>query len=159
MSIYRLEEVTKQYGARRVLDGINLEVQPGEVLAIVGPSGSGKSTLLRLLNFLDPPTAGRIRFQESEFSATRDMPLAVSRRVTMVAQRPILLDRSVEANVRYPLSLRHRRDSAGACAAASGAGRAGRSGQTAGAHALRRRGAARGAGTGHGHRAGCPAAG
>ena len=71
MSIYRLEAVTKQYGARRVLDGINLEVQPGEVLAIVGPSGSGKSTLLRLLNFLDPPTSGRIRFQGSESSATR----------------------------------------------------------------------------------------
>ena len=118
MSIYRLEEVTKQYGARRVLDGINLEVQPGEILAIVGPSGSGKSTLLRLLNFLDPPTSGRIRFQGSEFSATRDVPLAVSRRVTMVAQRPILLDRTVEANVRYPLSLRQRRDSVGACAAA-----------------------------------------
>ena len=46
------------------------------------------------------------------------MPLAVSRRVTMVAQRPILLDRTVEANVRYPLSLRQRRDSVGACAAA-----------------------------------------
>ena len=118
MSIYRLEEVTKKYGARRVLDGISLDVQSGEVLAIVGPSGSGKSTLLRLLNFLEPPTAGRIHFQESEFSATRDVPLAVSRRVTTVAQRPILLDRTVEANVRYPLSLRHRRDSAGACAAA-----------------------------------------
>jgi|WetSurMetagenome_2_1015567.scaffolds.fasta_scaffold261309_2 tungstate transport system ATP-binding protein len=118
MSIYRLEEVTKQYGTRRVLDSINLEVQPGEVLAIVGPSGSGKSTLLRLLNFLEPPTSGRIRFQESESSATRDVPLAVSRRVTTVAQRPVLLDRTVEANVRYPLSLRHRRDSVGACAEA-----------------------------------------
>jgi tungstate transport system ATP-binding protein len=118
MSIYRLEAVTKQYGTRRVLDGINLEVQRGEILAVVGPSGSGKSTLLRLLNFLEPPTAGRIHFQDSEFSATRDVSLAVSRRVTTVAQRPILLDRTVEANVRYPLSLRHRRDSAGACAAA-----------------------------------------
>lgn len=118
MSLYRLEGITKEYGARRVLDGINLEVRPGEILAIVGPSGSGKSTLLRLLNFLEPPTAGRIRFLEGEFNAAREMPLAVSRRVTMVAQRPILLDRSVEANVRYPLSLRRRRDSAGVCAAA-----------------------------------------
>ncbi len=118
MSLYRLEGITKEYGARRVLDGISLEVRPGEVLAIVGPSGSGKSTLLRLLNFLEPPTAGRIRFLEGEFNAAREMPLAVSRRVTMVAQRPILLDRSVEANVRYPLSLRRRRDSAGVCAAA-----------------------------------------
>ena len=43
MSIYRLEEVTKQYGARRVLDGIDLEVQPGEILAIVGPSGRARA--------------------------------------------------------------------------------------------------------------------
>jgi tungstate transport system ATP-binding protein len=118
MSIYRLEEVTKTYGARRVLDGISLQVQQGEILAIVGPSGSGKSTLLRLLNFLEPPTSGRIRFQDVEFSATRGVSLAVSRCVTTVAQRPILLDRTVEANVRYPLSLRRRRDSLGACAAA-----------------------------------------
>jgi len=118
MSIYHLEEVTKIYGTRRALDGISLEVRPGEILGIVGPSGSGKSTLLRLLNFLEPPTAGRIRFRDAEFSATRAPSLAVSRRVTTVAQRPILLDRTVEANVRYPLALRRRRDSAGACAAA-----------------------------------------
>jgi tungstate transport system ATP-binding protein len=116
--IYRLEEVTKAYGARRVLDAVSLQIRQGEILAIVGPSGSGKSTLLRLLNFLEPPTGGCVRFRDVEFSASQRVTLAVSRCVTTVAQRPILLDRTVEANVRYPLSLRRRRDSAGACAAA-----------------------------------------
>ena len=110
-AIYRLDSVTKLYGTRRVLDGVSLDVQRGEVLAVVGPSGSGKSTLLRLLNFLEPPTSGRIRFGEVEFSATQAVPLAVSRKVTTVAQRPVLLDRTVQANVRFPLQLRGQRNS------------------------------------------------
>ena len=86
-------------------------MQRGEVLAVVGPSGSGKSTLLRLLNFLEPPTSGRIRYGDVEFSATQAVPLAVSRQVTTVAQRPVLLDRTVQANVRFPLQLRGQRNS------------------------------------------------
>ncbi len=116
--VYRLEEVSKVYNNRRVVDAINLEIRRGEILAVVGPSGSGKSTLLRLLNFLEPPTSGRIRFQDAEFSPTQSMPLALSRQVTTVAQRPILLDRSVQANVRFPLRLRGQRDATVAIEAA-----------------------------------------
>jgi ABC-type polar amino acid transport system ATPase subunit len=56
-----LEGVTKRFGDLDVLVGVDLEVRPGEVLALLGPSGGGKSTLLRLLNGLEIRDAGRLR--------------------------------------------------------------------------------------------------
>lgn len=58
--IIRVEALRKSFGEREVLRGIDLEVAPGEVVVIIGPSGCGKSTLLRCLNYLEPPTQGRI---------------------------------------------------------------------------------------------------
>jgi tungstate transport system ATP-binding protein len=112
--VYRLQNVSKEYEGRRVLQVENLKIERGEVFALVGPSGAGKSTLLRLLDFLEPPTSGRIRFLDVEFSATQPMPLKYRRRVTTVFQRPILLNRSVQANVGYGLGLRGERDTDGA---------------------------------------------
>jgi tungstate transport system ATP-binding protein len=111
--VYRLQNVSKEYSGRRVLQVENLKIQRGEVFALVGPSGAGKSTLLRLLNFLEAPSSGRIRFLDVEFSDTQPMPLKYCRRVTTVFQRPILLNRSVHANVEYGLRLRGLRDTEG----------------------------------------------
>lgn len=111
-ALYTLRDVTVRYGARTVLAIEELDIRRGEVLAVVGPSGAGKSTLLRLLNFLQPPTTGEICFDGLTFAADRAATLAMRRRVTTVFQRPVLLKRTVAANVAYGLQLRGQRDSA-----------------------------------------------
>ena len=61
--VVRIEGLRKAFGDNVVLRGIDLEVQRGEVVVILGPSGSGKSTLLRCVNLLETPTDGRIFFE------------------------------------------------------------------------------------------------
>jgi len=60
MPLVEIADVTKYFGVLKVLDGISLDVEPGEIIAIIGRSGSGKSTLLRCINGLEPIQAGRI---------------------------------------------------------------------------------------------------
>ena len=110
--IYQLRDVAKEYDGRRVLHVQHLDIRRGEIFALVGPSGAGKSTLLRLLNFLEPPTRGSIRFLDTEFDSGQPMSLGLRRHVTTVFQRPILLNRSVWANVDYGLQLRGQRRAA-----------------------------------------------
>ncbi len=104
--IYELTGIRQVYNGRTVLDIAHLEIEEGEVLALVGPSGAGKSTLLRLLNFLETPSAGVIRFAGQ---AVGGASLPVRRQVTTVFQRPILQRASVRANVAYGLRLRGQR--------------------------------------------------
>ena len=108
--LYQIRDLEQRYNGRCVLAIEQLDIYPGEVLGIVGPSGAGKSTLLRLLNFLEPPSQGRITFRRHPFDAEREMKLALRRRVTTVFQRPFLLNRSVAANVSYGLRLRGNRN-------------------------------------------------
>jgi tungstate transport system ATP-binding protein len=116
--VYAVRGVVKEYGSRAVLRVAELDVQQGEIQGLVGPSGAGKSTLLRLMGFLERPTSGSLRFLETEYGPLRAPALDVRRRVTMVFQRPVLLNRSVVDNVRYGLGLRGQRDSAGLIEAA-----------------------------------------
>ena len=64
----------KSFGDNLVLDGIDLDVDPGEVLTIIGPSGSGKSTLLRCVNLLEPLDSGRIFLEGEEITAQGRRP-------------------------------------------------------------------------------------
>ena len=62
MSLLEIQGLQKNFGELKVLRDINLSIEEGEVLVLIGPSGSGKSTLLRCLNLLETPTAGEIIF-------------------------------------------------------------------------------------------------
>lgn len=104
--IYQLHNIRQLYRKREVLQVDQLEIYPGEILALVGPSGAGKSTLLRLLNFLEPPSEGRVIFHGTTFRQGKEMPTSLRRRVTTVFQQPYLLNRTVAANVQYGLRLR-----------------------------------------------------
>ena len=83
----RLEEVTKSFGDLVVLNGIDLEVDTGEVLVVIGPSGSGKSTLLRCVNLLEPIDSGRIFLEGEQITSKRVDVSAVRQRIGIVFQQ------------------------------------------------------------------------
>jgi polar amino acid transport system ATP-binding protein len=70
-SLIRLEGVHKWFGDLHVIKGVDLSVDPGSVLVVIGPSGSGKSTLLRLMNMLEEPTEGRVFFDGRDITDVR----------------------------------------------------------------------------------------
>ncbi len=82
-----IENVSKYFGSFRALDSVNLRVEAGEVLMIIGPSGSGKSTLLRCINHLETPDAGRIVVDGITVNNNEAHINAVRAEVGMVFQR------------------------------------------------------------------------
>ena len=75
----KIEKLTKKFGNLQVLKGIDLTIEKGEVISIVGPSGAGKTTLLQLLGTLDKPTSGRISFNGEETGKMGSKRLAAFR--------------------------------------------------------------------------------
>ncbi|WP_348623580.1 ABC transporter ATP-binding protein [Paenibacillus peoriae] len=84
MGLLKTQALRKHYGngdtAVHALDGVNLEVESGEFVAIVGTSGSGKSTLLHMLGGLDRPTSGNVTIDGKDISSLKDEELTIFRR-------------------------------------------------------------------------------
>lgn len=116
MDIVTMEDVTKVYGEgdNRVwgLHNVNLSVEQGEALAIVGASGSGKSTLLHIMGGVDTPTSGNVIVDGKDITKLNDDQMSVFRRrkIGFVFQAyhliPVL---SVEENITMPILLDHRK--------------------------------------------------
>jgi ABC-type polar amino acid transport system ATPase subunit len=85
--VVRLEDVHKSFGDNVVLDGIDLTVNAGEALVIIGPSGSGKSTLLRCVNLLEPVDSGKVFFEGEEITGKGVKVDAVRQRIGIVFQQ------------------------------------------------------------------------
>jgi polar amino acid transport system ATP-binding protein len=85
--VVRLEDVRKSFGDNLVLDGVDVTVNTGEALVIIGPSGSGKSTLLRCVNLLEPVDSGRIFFEGREITGKGVKVDVVRQRIGMVFQQ------------------------------------------------------------------------
>ena len=63
-----VQNLCKSFGSLAVLQGVDLQVETGDVISILGPSGSGKTTLLRCLNFLERADEGLLRFDGAEYA-------------------------------------------------------------------------------------------
>lgn len=107
-----IENLTKRFGDRTVLDDISLSVGNGEILAVVGPSGAGKSTLSRCVSFLERPTSGTVRVGGSDFTRLDgDALIAARRNIGVIFQTaPLLRRRTVAQNVALPLEYLHATD-------------------------------------------------
>ncbi len=85
--IVSIRNLKKAFGDHVVLDGINLDVMPGEKVVVLGPSGSGKSTMLRCINALEVATSGTIHFNGTEVTSPRTNLNLVREHLGMVFQR------------------------------------------------------------------------
>lgn len=75
----KLEGITKSFGTLQVLKGIDLEINKGEIISIVGPSGAGKTTLLQIMGTLDKPDSGNLFFNDVEINRMKEKELSAFR--------------------------------------------------------------------------------
>jgi phosphate transport system ATP-binding protein len=110
-------DLSVAYGAKQAIKGVNLDVRPHEILALIGPSGCGKSTFLRALNRMNDTiegvtTTGSVELDGDAIYGHDIDPVLVRRRVGMVFQRSNPFPKSISENVAYGLRIGGERDNA-----------------------------------------------
>ncbi len=106
MPLVETINLCQRYGEKDILKNINIKVEQGEVLALIGPTGAGKTTLLRLIDLIDIPTAGKIIFDGVDTTKSAGEKLAMRRRMAFVLQKPVVFNMSVYDNITYGLKWR-----------------------------------------------------
>ncbi|MGQ7461601.1 amino acid ABC transporter ATP-binding protein [Streptococcus suis] len=86
-AIISIKDLHKYFGDNEVLKGIDLDIQQGEVVVIIGPSGSGKSTFLRTMNLLEVPTKGRVTFEGVDITDKSNDIFKMREKMGMVFQQ------------------------------------------------------------------------
>ncbi|MBI5975962.1 ABC transporter ATP-binding protein [Staphylococcus canis] len=99
-----LRDVSYSIDNRRILDGINMSIEKGEAIAVVGPSGSGKSTLLRVIADLISPTEGEISYKGHLYQEYS--PEKLRQRISYLPQSVELFGDTVEDNLAFPARTR-----------------------------------------------------
>ncbi|WP_066412766.1 ABC transporter ATP-binding protein [Halorubrum aethiopicum] len=103
----RATDVSQSYGGDRVFEDLAIDVETGEVVAVIGPSGVGKTTLLRMLALSLEPDEGTVTFDGTDaWGVDEAKRLALRRRIGMVFQEASLFDAPVARNVEYGLRVR-----------------------------------------------------
>ncbi len=82
----RIENLNKYFGEKHVLKDINMEIEKGEVVALIGPSGSGKSTLIRCIDYLEEPTSGNIYIDDKNIAKAGKNIDKIRQKIGMVFQ-------------------------------------------------------------------------
>ncbi|SBW08434.1 putative Phosphonate-transporting ATPase [uncultured delta proteobacterium] len=103
-ALYSLRGITRSYGNREVLHIDSLDIQPGDIHALLGANGAGKSTLMRILAFLDSPSSGELYFKGEKVFAGQEARHRPG--VVWVPQFPVMFTGSLLYNIEYPMALK-----------------------------------------------------
>ncbi len=99
MACILIKDLKKNLDGKQILKGVNLDVNKGEIMAVVGPSGSGKSTLLRCLNRLIEMEGGEVFFEGKDIRSLT--PVNLRRNIVLVHQESAMLQGTVFDNVAF----------------------------------------------------------